>query len=671
MSAANIGQISVTLLLNLSQFTAGSKTAAERMQSLKSTGMTLFKTLGLGIAGYTAFKQVMFESVKAYLASEDANKRLTAALDGNIKKFKELETVADRLQQVTIFDDETIKDSMTFLAMQNRTQEEIKKTISAAVDYASVTGKELPDAVKDLNMTYEGNIGRLGRLDAKFKELTPEQLRNGAAIDLIKEKYNGFAEIIGETTEGKIRRFQNAMDELKEGIGQGLVEGAAEEFNSLSNSILGASVNAKDLGNIIGKGLLITFMSLFGFVIPAFKGFMIQLGQLKILFRELTSGVGSFALKLLDLPSKLPVVGNFFEQLKRKAEGYLNKLLEILGVQSALSEGSAINENKYTKDGKYIGDTRRRREQDPANQSNKSPVSGTSGTQQLEKEEEHLDRIEQLKKNISKAEEEYQKLVVKGYDERTAFMVDEMKKIKELKAELKELLEIQKDLAVQYTKFDRAEGTREMAQGTSRPGARPEASFKPDDEAWMKHWTSGINFATQIFNILNRRPEYMFQAFLQILAIVTQIASLISPVGGGFFGAITGLFGALGGLLGLKEGGRLDEGLIKGPGTPTSDSILAVAGSRLLRLSNKEYIVPAWMSFLYPMLEKIRMSKSVYSAGGGYRAGGALSKSALQLSSNGTIIFNQDGFVSETTATKIIRKGMPGFIIRMARKGSR
>lgn len=667
--AATLGEVSVTLLMNINQFLTGSKTAQTDIAAIEKQGLSatsklsanfgsLFKTIGGGLIVFGLLKRGLVDSVKAYIEAKDSSDRLTAALDGNIDKAREFEQIAGRIQSMTIYGDELVQDGFTFLAGQQRTEEQMKKTMDAAVDYAAFMKKDLLTAVKELSMTYDGNLGRLSRIHGGLKDLTPEQLRNGAAIDILGEKYKGWGEIIGNTVEGKVRRLQNAMDELQEGIGSGFMEGLANGFDEASNSILGAAVNAKDIGIILGKVASYTLQLVTGIkLLIAVYGILDNaVGKVKGTLIELIRTKEDFVNKAANIP----VIGQYFQWITDKANYYLNVLRQIVGAQSQLTEGKAIFEgNRQGQE----GDT------SPTKSEAVKKQQSTGSTKQLQEEKKELDKIEQLKEDINKLEAEHQVSLSKYGSEINKFLQGQLDKIKELKSELADLLSIEKERAREYEKNERAQQTREEAEGTSRPGARPEAAVMGSDEDWIKR----IGYATAIFNILNKRPENLFQAFLQILAIAQQIA-LLSGAGplGGLLGALGGFFGAFGSIFGFAGGGNLSEGKIKGPGTSTSDSILATAGGRFIRLSNKEYIVPEWMNFLYPMLEEIRLSRGSVSSRNSFASGGGLSSPALKSIFNaGNIFIYEDAVVSEAFSRKVVTTGMPGYNIFKKKRGSR
>lgn len=175
-------------------------------------------------------------SAEAFIDAEKNAQLLLFALKGNEAAQGRLMAQASELQNTTIFDDDSIQQAQTFLANQGRTEEQIKKVINAAVELSTVTGVDLQTAVMQLDGTLEGNIGKMGKLDSAFKGLTKEQLANGAAADLLIEKYGGTAKAMGDTTAGQVAKLKNQFGELQETVGGeliGFVSGLTEAFNGL------------------------------------------------------------------------------------------------------------------------------------------------------------------------------------------------------------------------------------------------------------------------------------------------------------------------------------------------------------------------------------------------------------------------------------------------------
>jgi len=206
---------------------AGAKMQGETKKTGSSFGQmagTIGASMaGMGIAlGVNQVIQFGKASVEAFVDAEKNAQLLLFALKGNEQAQARLMNQAAELQETTIFDDDSIQQGQTFLANQGRTEEQIKKVINAAVELSTVTGVDLNTAIMQLDATFEGSVGRMGKLDSGFKSLTKEQLANGAAADLLIEKFGGTAKAMGDTTAGAIAKLKNQFGELQETIGEKL-----------------------------------------------------------------------------------------------------------------------------------------------------------------------------------------------------------------------------------------------------------------------------------------------------------------------------------------------------------------------------------------------------------------------------------------------------------------
>lgn len=210
-----------------------------------------FNTIGNVIGGLIlsaiskvsgAIKDLAIESIHAFREQEKADKELIYSLDNNVLAFERLKQAAGELQATSVFGDEMTEKAMKFLAAQGLTEEQIKKTTQAAADMvaAGVPGfTDLQSATEKLALTYEGSAGKMGKLDARIKDMTEDQLANGEAVDILAEKYKGFAENQLQTSEGRAKHFQNALGDLKEVGGGSLssfVDDATVQLDKLITS---------------------------------------------------------------------------------------------------------------------------------------------------------------------------------------------------------------------------------------------------------------------------------------------------------------------------------------------------------------------------------------------------------------------------------------------------
>ena len=213
-----------------------SDTGKNATQSFNQVGTSL-KGLAATIGVAFGVQQVIQfgkASVNAYIEAEKNAKLLLFALNGNAAAQQRLIEQSQKIQKTTIYSDDQVQQAQTFLANQEMNEQQIMKTVEAATLLATVTGVDLQTATEQLSGTYEGSIGRLGKLDSGFKTLTKEQLANGAAVDLVINKYNGLAEAAGETTEGQLIRFQNQLGDIQEEIGAAFLPVLGDLINSLS-----------------------------------------------------------------------------------------------------------------------------------------------------------------------------------------------------------------------------------------------------------------------------------------------------------------------------------------------------------------------------------------------------------------------------------------------------
>lgn len=195
----------------------------------KITGSNVLKSItGLGAAFLTvktaaaAANKIIKETSEAYRVQAKAEKQLEAAAKNNPyldpQSVKQLKDYASQLQSIGTVGDEELIPFMAQLASAGRTQAEIQNIMSAALDVSASGMMSLDAAVTQLNASFSGNVGTLGRQISELKNLTAEELKNGAAVDIIKNKFAGMSKEVTEAT-GTSEQLKNAWGDLKEEIG--------------------------------------------------------------------------------------------------------------------------------------------------------------------------------------------------------------------------------------------------------------------------------------------------------------------------------------------------------------------------------------------------------------------------------------------------------------------
>lgn len=195
----------------------------------KATGTNIIKGvagLGAAFAGVTmAVKgaaKAINETTKAYEIQKKAETQLEAAARNNpylnSKSVANLKTYAGELQKIGTIGDEVLIPQMAQLASAGRTEAEIQQIMAAALDVSASGMMSLDAAVTQLNASYSGNVGMLGRQISELKNLTAEELKSGKAVEIIAEKFKGVSKSVTEAT-GSSEQLANAWGDLKEEIG--------------------------------------------------------------------------------------------------------------------------------------------------------------------------------------------------------------------------------------------------------------------------------------------------------------------------------------------------------------------------------------------------------------------------------------------------------------------
>lgn len=193
-----------------------------------------FTDIGFAVQGFkTILGTVVGAAKKLYAALNDLNQaynvqakaevQLATAVKNNpyldSSSIKRLQDYASQLQSISTVGDEQLLPFMAQLAATGRSESEIMQIMSAALD-ASASGMiSLDEAVRGLNMSYSGQIGRLGMQIPALKNLTAEELKAGKAVEVVARTYKGLASETATAT-GSTEQLKNAWGDLKEEYGR-------------------------------------------------------------------------------------------------------------------------------------------------------------------------------------------------------------------------------------------------------------------------------------------------------------------------------------------------------------------------------------------------------------------------------------------------------------------
>ena len=209
-----------TLKTALDQTGGAASSFASKMGSVASSGGAVAAGITAAIMAAKKYIETLKQASEAYKVQEKAESALQKAAENNPylnrESVQHLKDYASEIQSVSNFGDEGTIDVMAQLAVSGRSESEIMKLVAAGADYAAAKHISLESAVQNLNKSYGGLAGELGELFPEVKALTAEQLKNGEAVDIIAQKYKGFAqEAADSSTQAK-----NAFGDFMESVGK-------------------------------------------------------------------------------------------------------------------------------------------------------------------------------------------------------------------------------------------------------------------------------------------------------------------------------------------------------------------------------------------------------------------------------------------------------------------
>ena len=151
---------------------------------LASNGLST--TLGTLVKVAKQVGQTINECTEYYRKQAIAEKQLEMAVQNNPlisgSSTKSLKAFASEMQKISNYGDEQLLPMMANLISLGRTENEVMRIMSTALDMSANGSMSLETAINQLNATLNGNIGRLGLQNAELKELTDAELKD-AKVD--------------------------------------------------------------------------------------------------------------------------------------------------------------------------------------------------------------------------------------------------------------------------------------------------------------------------------------------------------------------------------------------------------------------------------------------------------------------------------------------------------
>ena len=180
-------------------------------------------------AGVLAGKLAV-DSVKAAMEDQKAMESLSLTLDniGGAGQQASVEAYVSRLQRMTGTADTELRPAMERLLRSTKDVGESEQLLALAMDVAAGSHKSLQQVVDALGSAYDGNFGKLGKLQTGLSAATLASKDLGKITGELGTLFSGAASTAASTMQGKADRVTTALSEMSEVIGYELLDALDE-----------------------------------------------------------------------------------------------------------------------------------------------------------------------------------------------------------------------------------------------------------------------------------------------------------------------------------------------------------------------------------------------------------------------------------------------------------
>lgn len=190
-------------------------------------GIKHFATELLGLIGIVSVASFFKDSIDAFLELDKATRLLENTLKniGAPELFGRIEESTHKLtKQFKFLREEDVQTVFNKLIVYGKlTEKQINELLPVIIDFASATGKDLPEAASLITRALEGNTRGLREFGINMKEGANVTERMSLIMTELKPRVEGVAEAFGESAAGKIAASKEEFRKLKEEVGGGLI----------------------------------------------------------------------------------------------------------------------------------------------------------------------------------------------------------------------------------------------------------------------------------------------------------------------------------------------------------------------------------------------------------------------------------------------------------------
>jgi hypothetical protein len=233
--------LTIFLAADLKKFNQGMTQAQTGLKGFASTMSNMLgpAAIGAGIAIAGLATKMAVDGVQSALADEEAMRKLALTMEnvGLAHDTQRVEDYISVLERSTGVADDDLRPAYDRLVRSIGDTAKAEEMLSLAMDISAGSGKSLDAVVQALGRAYDGNTAGLSRLGAG---IDASILRSGnmqAITESLSNTFRGQATESADTLSGRFRVLNQAVDNLGEAFGKGLLTGVKDATNETADMV--------------------------------------------------------------------------------------------------------------------------------------------------------------------------------------------------------------------------------------------------------------------------------------------------------------------------------------------------------------------------------------------------------------------------------------------------
>ena len=205
----------------------GAKNLDSAAKATEGLGMKLVVLNQVLEIGKTAFRLVegfVSKSIHAFMEADAQAERLNNTL--RVMGVKDVvgaaagwKAFATEIQKTTVVEDDAVLGMVGLAKAAGLSDDATEKLIKTSADLAAITGKDVNEAFNLLKGSLKGQGRGLAEVVPDIKNFTEEQLKAGAAVDFLNERFSGAAANQAATFGGQMKQMANLVGDAFEELG--------------------------------------------------------------------------------------------------------------------------------------------------------------------------------------------------------------------------------------------------------------------------------------------------------------------------------------------------------------------------------------------------------------------------------------------------------------------